>query len=141
MPSVATMELYDGQATPVAHYFAPQGDQDKNGVMYFYDRSTGVPIGYNCVSFALKQPPTARLGTAQTGNRVYRGSIRVIVPITETPSGATVPQLAGLCSAQVDISLPERSTLQMRKDLQAYLKNTLAYAYTTAMFEDLEGLR
>lgn len=141
MPSVATMEIYDGQATPVAHYFAPQGDQDKNGVMYFYDRSGGVPIGFPCISFALKQPPTARIGTASSGNRVYRGSLQVVVPITETPSGATVPQYAGSCIARTEFSLPERSTLQMRKDLSAYLRNSLAYAYTTSMIEDLEGLR
>lgn len=146
MPSAATMSINDGQATPVAHYFVPQGDNLKNGVFTFNDRTGGVPIGYNRLSFLLKEPAPARNGQGE-GTRAYRGSIRIVVPMLETlstTSGSGIlaaPTLACTAIGQLDFTLPERSSLAMRKDFLAYWRNVLAHPYAENTFYDLEGLR
>jgi DNA-binding SARP family transcriptional activator len=40
----------------------------------------------------------------------------------------------------VEWVLPERSTLQQRKDLKAFVKNYLAHSNTTVAIEDFDAL-
>jgi hypothetical protein len=70
----------------------------------------------------------------------------VVLPVLEvtSPSTATgiqpAPTKAYDLLCNVEVVLPERSSLQERKDAFAYLKNFLANAVFTSAVQDLEGV-
>lgn len=135
MAAIAPVVLNDGQATPVAHTFAPDDMQD--GVARWADRSGGIALGYPVISFSLRKP------NKQTRN--YKLIAKVQVPTLEVTSPSTstgiqpAPTKAYDCLATIEMVLPDRSTQQERKNLLAYLKNYLANATViTAAVQDYE---
>lgn len=145
MPALASLVINDGAATPVAHTFNPSGP-DKNGVNYFYDRSGGIAIGFPSVSLDLKEPPVAPAGTSSKSNRVYRASVKVTMPVLEVTSASTGTGIQPAPTKGYDLVfkgefiIPERSTLQNRKDILAYAKNALAHTFVTSLVNDLESI-
>lgn len=143
MPSLATVVINDGAATPVAHTFSPS-NPDKNGTNYWYDRSGGIAIGFPEVSLNLREPLAG--GKVSSADRVYRAKARIVMPVMEVTSPTTgtgiqpAPTKAYELVANLEFVLPERSTLQNRKDILAYAKNLLAHANSTAAVQDLEGV-
>lgn len=135
MSAIASMTLADGQATPVNHTFAPVGI-DQASVAKWADRSGGIALGFPAVSFSLRAPSKA--------SRNFRLTAKVVTPVLEvtSPSTATgiqpAPTLAYNLVANVDIILPERSTVAQRKDLLAYLQNYLASTVVESAVEDFE---
>jgi len=135
MSAIASMTLADGQATPVNHTFAPVGI-DQASVAKWADRSGGIALGFPTVSFSLRQPTKA--------SRNFRLTAKVVTPVLEvtSPSTATgiqpAPTLAYNLIANVDIVLPERSTVDQRKDMLAFLQNYLASAVIESAVENFE---
>ncbi len=130
MPAIGTITINNGAATPVAHNFDPvniNGD-----VAYWADRSGGVPSGYPKIDLSMRDPSTAA--------RVYRVQGDVILPTVADGSNPAVAAGTVLYEtrAQFTFFLPERSTLQERKDILAYVKNYLAHAVVTAVVQNLE---
>lgn len=123
MSAIASMTLADGQTTPANHTFAPVGI-DGASVAKWADRSGGIALGFPAVSFSLRQP--------SKGSRSFRLTAKVVTPVLEVTSPSTstgiqpAPTLAYNLIANVDIVLPERSSVAQRKDLIAFLKNYLA---------------
>jgi len=145
MPVVAAFTLPDGQATPVSHTFSPSGP-DKNGVHYFYDRSGGFPIGFPSVSVDLKEPKPGGPGAQSTANRVYRGTMKIVVPVMEVSTSASTttgippaPTKSYDVIARMEFVIPERSSLQSRKDALSYAQNLLVSSIATALVRDLES--
>lgn len=145
MPAISTFVLNDGQATPVAHTFTPTGP-DKNGVLYFKDVSSGIPIGFPTVSIDLKAPNSASAGQSSQANRVYRATVKVVVPILESgTSASTVSGIPPTYTKAYDVVfkteaiLPERSSLQSRKDALAFMVDAIWGANGKKLFQDLEG--
>lgn len=145
MPAIAAFTLNDGQATPAAHTFTPTGP-DKNGVLYFMDVSGGIPIGFPTVSIDLKSPKSAGPGQQSQANRVYRATVKVVVPVLE--SGTSASTISGIPPAytkaydvvfKTEAILPERSSLAARKDGLAYLVDAIWGANGKKLFQDLEG--
>lgn len=145
MPIVAAISLTDGQATPVAHTFNPAGP-DKNGVLYFADRSGGYPVGYPLVSLSYAEPKGAAPTGLLTTNRVHRAVIKITAPILEVPGNANAagfvpaPYKAYESLFRGEFVLPERSSLQNRKDILAYARAMLAHAFVTSMVQDNEAV-
>lgn len=137
MSAIASMSISDGQSTPVVHTFAPVGI-DQASVAKWADRSGGIALGFPVVSQSLRSPSKA--------SRNYKLTIKVAVPVLEvtSPSTATgiqpAPTLAYSLIANVDVTLPERSTVAQRKDLAAYLRNYLANAVVTNAIENFEAV-
>lgn len=135
MSAIASMTLADGQATPVNHTFAPVGI-DQASVAKWADRSGGIALGFPVVSFSLRSP--------SKGTRSFRLTAKVVTPVLEVTSPSTstgiqpAPTLAYNLIANVDIVLPERSTVAQRKDLVAFLKNYLATATIQNAVESFE---
>jgi hypothetical protein len=136
MPAIAAVTINDGAATPVAHVFSPVnivGDVAK-----LSDRSGGIALGYPAITQSMRSPGN--------GLRTYKVTQRVLYPILEvtSPSTATgiqpAPTLAYNLMCNVEWVLPERSTLQQRKDLKAFVKNYLAHSNTTVAIEDFDAL-
>lgn len=144
MTAVASIVLNDAQGTPVAHTFLPLGP-DTNGVWWFEDQTGPSAVGYNRISVQLVRTPPAQNGTSSSSNRVNRAKIKIHVPVLETlgtnDNGITPPPtVAYVCKSVVDFDLPERSTLQNRKDLRKYTQFVVADAQIVALLELLQNI-
>lgn len=114
--------LADAQATPVNHTFVPIG-RDKDGVYWFEDQSQANTIGYWQISIELKRPvaPTAKQSSE---GRAMRVRVALHEPVLETVSNDTVsgiapaPTVSYVPRSFVEYVLPERASLQNRKDLR-----------------------
>lgn len=137
MPAIGTVTVNDGATTPVAHAYAPAGI-DGNQVASFADRSGGIPVGYGKLTISLRPPSPKSI------EKMYLATFRLETPILEQTSASTAsgiqpaPTVAYKPIAEVRMWLPERSTLQNRKDLRAQVKNLLADAVVSAVVENLE---
>jgi hypothetical protein len=136
MAAIAALTLTDAAGTPVNHTFSPQPDVMSN-VARWVDRSGGIALGYPLATLSMKMP-TAK------GSRVYRVVAKLVTPVLEVTSPTTVtgiqpgPTLSFNLIASSEFVLPERSTLQQRKDLFAMFKDFLGDAVLTAAIENFE---
>jgi len=136
MGAIASVVINDGQATPVAHTFAPVNIVAD--VAKLADRSGGIAIGYPVITQSVRAP---------NGNlRTYKVTSRVALPVLEVTSPSTAsgiqpaPTLAYTLLCNMEFILPERSSLQERKNLLAYVRNYLAHANSTVAVQDFEPL-
>lgn len=133
--------IADAQATPVNHTFVPIG-RDKNGVMIFEDQSQANAIGFWRLTVDLKRPPAPN-GKASSEGRSYRARVELSEPILETVSNNTVsgispaPTVSYTPRAFCDFVMPERGSLQNRKDLRKMLALALADTQVIATVETL----
>lgn len=126
MPAISSLVINDGATTPVAHTFSPAGIN--NAHAYWADRSPATPAGYYKIDHNLENP---------NGNRsVYRVTIGFGVPTLASIDG--VETVVRTNSAQVIYNLHPESTIQERKDLMAFVSNTLANAGIKTTVVDLE---
>lgn len=146
MPAFAAFTINDGKATPVAHTFSPVRI-DAKGVAIFYDRSSGIAIGFPRITISLREPADAvQAGMASDAKkRNYKSVITTDVPLLESTSAATgtgiapAPTVAYIHSHRQEFSLPERGTLADRNDLLAYVGNGLANATVKSVIQNLES--
>lgn len=126
MPAIAALTVNDGQAAPVAHTFSPVSTTGAKAV--WADRSPTIPAGYRTISHEVAEP---------NGNRtVYRESFGYMIPTVATVSG--VDTVVRYNSAKVELNIHPESTLQDRKDLLAYVANSLGLATVKTAVENLE---
>jgi len=126
MPAIASLTINDGLASPVAHTFAPvsvTGTKAK-----WADRSPTIPAGFRTISHELLEPNGSR-----TTNTIKMG---YMVPTVATVNG--VDTVVRYNSAQVILNIHPESTLQDRKDLNAYVANSLDNALIKTTVENLE---
>lgn len=143
MSAVQNIVLNDAQATPVAHTFLPIG-QDQKGVWWYEDQSAAAPIGYNRISLELVRAPNPAPGS-NAGDRVNRVKIGFHTPKLEVMGNNAVgitppPTVAYIVRANMEFILPDRSSLQDRKDIRKYLDFLCAEAQVTNMIENLQSV-
>lgn len=138
MAQIANVVINDGQGTPVAHTFAPAkaiADEAQ-----FEDRAAGIYIGFNKLILKLERPQ----GEAKSATRNLKLRLRIETPKMETVSNSSVsgiapaPTVSYRPMVEMVATLPERCSLQDRKDLQAFLKNVLSNSFVTDAFEKYE---
>lgn len=135
MTAFAAITINDGQATPVAHTFSPRRIND--GIAKWQDLSGGIAVGFPTLTCMLREPLRGQKA------KVFRAQLKVVVPVLETISNSTysgilpAPTKGYEMVATVEFLIPERSTLQNRKDLRAYVANALAQADIKSLCEDL----
>lgn len=135
MPSFSTsVVLNDGQGTPVAHTFAPLTLIGQEAT--FVDRSGGIVVGYPKLAFNTSQPnKTSRIGKVRT---------RMWVPTLEVVTASTYNGITPAATKAYDLGfdgvfmIHERSILQERKNLKAYVKNLMAHQVITDLVETQE---
>lgn len=133
--------LADAQGTPVNHTFVPIG-RDKTGVYWFEDQSQANAIGFWQISIDVRRPasPSAKQSSE---NRVMRVVVGLHEPVLETVSNDTVsgiapaPTISYVPRAFTEYVMPERSTLQNRKDLRKMNFNLQDSAQVVAAVENL----
>lgn len=142
MAAIANIVLNDAQATPVARTFAyaSMDNQRGTGQVVFEDRAAGVYIGYNKLTLGIVRPK----GDARSASRNLQLMIKIETPKLEVLSNSTVSGIAPAPTvsyrpvADLKVTLPERSQLQDRKDLQKFVREALTNAFVTDMFEKFE---
>jgi hypothetical protein len=146
MPAAANIVLADAQGTPVNHTFVPIGPDAKNAsIFWFEDQSQASPIGYWRISMELKRPPAPKPGE-NSQNRVLRAVIGLHEPILENVSNSTIsgispaPTLSYTPRCFTEYVLPERSSLQNRKDLRKMSYNLQNDTQVVALVETLQGI-
>lgn len=125
MPAQANIVINDGQGTPVAHTFVPNGamqQQDKKVMSEWVDRSPAVKAGY----FVIREQHAP-----SNANRLEKVRWLIQRPTTETPSGATSPQLAYENTIVVEAWIHDRATSAETADMAAFLKNFAALSYVS----------
>ncbi len=136
MPAVTPLTINDGQATPVAHTFGV-GPLIGTKAQY-YDRSGGVSIGYPNIMIDAAQP-TGR-------SNLFKTRVKIVVPVLEVVNASTYNGITPAPTKAYDLTfdgvfiIPARAALAQRKDLLAYVKNTLANAVITAVVETQETI-
>jgi hypothetical protein len=143
MSAVANIVLNDALGTPVAHTFIPLGP-DAKGVWWWEDQSGASPIAYNRIAIQLTRPGQAQAGS-NSGERVSRVKVSIYTPQPETlgntSNGLTPPDtIAYVNRVNVEFSMPERGTLQNRKDLRKYAQFLMADSQLVAMVEALQSV-
>jgi hypothetical protein len=133
--------LADALGTPVNHTFIPVG-RDKNGLFWFEDQSQSNAIGFWKISIELVKPSAPAARQSSEG-RTARARIALHEPILETVSNNTVsgiapaPTVSYICRSFSEFVMPERASLQNRKDLRKMMANSLADAQVVAVVETL----
>lgn len=133
--------LADAQATPVNHTFVPLGP-DKDGLFWFEDQSQASPVGFWRISYQLKRPAIAKAGESSR-ERTYRAVIGLHEPVLETVSNNTVngiapaPTISYVPRSFTEYVMPERSSLQNRKDLRKMTYNLQNEAQLVSLVETL----
>lgn len=133
--------LADAQATPVNHTFIPIG-ADKAGVFWLEDQSATNAIGNWRISIEVKRPPAAIAGQ-KSSERSHRCKIGLHEPTLEVMSNSTVsgilpaPTVSYIMRSYSDFVMPERSSLQNRKDLRKMTALLVAEAQVLAIIEGL----
>lgn len=144
MPQAANIVLADAQATPVNRTFVPIG-KDKDGTFWFEDQSSSNAIGFWKISVLTKRPPQPKPGEA-SDKRTIRVEIGLHEPILENSTNSTVsgvapaPMVSYTCRALTSYVMPERSSLQNRKDLRKMSANLHANAQVVDLVENLTYL-
>ena len=126
MPAIATLTINDGQAAPVAHTFSPQTTSGSRAV--WADRSPSIPAGYRTISHELAEPNGSRT--------VHKVTLGFMCPTVAAVDGSDT--VVRYNSGQVILNVNPNSTLQERKDLLAYVANSLGNATVKTSVENLE---
>lgn len=138
MAAATNLIINDGLNTPVAHTFEVAKLQPESAL--FEDRVSGIYIGYNKLVLSVARPQ----GDSKSATRNLKAVLRIETPKMETVSNNTysgvapAPTVAYRPVAEVTFTLPERCSLQDRKDLLAYLKNALSSGAVDNLLQKFE---
>lgn len=143
MPAVSNIVLNDAQATPVAHTFNPMSVDPKTGTWWFEDQSASSSIAFNRMSIQLIKPLPPAPGQASSG-RMNRVKIAIHTPKAETlgtnDAGITPsPTIGYIPRCTMEFVLPERASLQDRKDIRKYAQFVVADSNVLALIENLQN--
>lgn len=141
MSLAANIVLADAQAIPVNHTFIPIG-KDQHGVYWFEDQSQANAIGFWKISIEVKKPLPGAPGAKSGADRVIRVKYTLHEPTLETlgtsDSGLSPPPTISYISrGSTEYILPERSTLQNRKDMRKMMGLLNADVQIVAAVENL----
>lgn len=133
MGAVAILTINDGAASPVARSFVPS--RESNEGFIYLDKASGLPVTYNKIVLGTKLP-----NAASKGERNFRVKFAVHVPIGEVlPDNPNLTRSAYTLRCSGEFVVPERSTLQDRKHLLAFVRNGLAHAVFASLVQDLDS--
>lgn len=138
--SAINIVLADAQGTPVNHTFVPVGFI--GDTFWWEDQSAAAAIGNWKISMKIQRPSSAQQGQ-NSANRVYRVTRTLHEPILETLGSSTIsgipaaPTISYIPRDIKETVIPERATLQNRKDLRKMSYNLDNEAQYVDMVENL----
>lgn len=127
--------LTDAAATPVNHtYYPVQIGSDQ--LIRWQDRTQAIYIGQNRLTVSQRM--------ATKTSKATKLSWKLETPVLEVTSPSTstgiqpAPTVAYTLLANVELVLPDRCTLQERKDLLSMLRDLVGEAIVTSQVQDLD---
>lgn len=141
MALAANIVLADAQATPVNHTFIPIG-KDQHNVYWYEDQSQSNAIGFWKISIGITKPLPGAPGAKSGADRVIRVKLAIHEPSMETlgtsDSGLPPPPtISYITRSSAEFILPERSSLQNRKDIRKMTGLLVSDAQVIAAVENL----
>lgn len=142
MAQAANIVIADALATPVNHTFVPVGVDPKDPARFWFeDQSQSSAIGFWRVSIKLVRPSNSKSGD-QSNGRTSRCTIELHEPVLETLSNSSsgmipAPTVAYVSRSITEFVLPERSSLQNRRDIRKMHQLLLADVQVIAAVENL----
>ena len=129
---ITTITVPDAATTPVNHTFV--ANKIDGDTARWNEKSASHASGYWTLALSLRDP------AGSNGSRVYRSQLSLNVPVlvTEVINGVSVPKVAYTMRANVELILPQDSTLQNRKDLRKVLEGLIGNALVKSVVEDLD---
>lgn len=129
--ALANLVLADGQGSPANHTFSYEAEVP-NAI--WTEKASGIPIGFPKITIQQSRPTQAR--------KSVKTSIKIATPVLEVISGdvegyTAAPKVAYTLLFEGHFVAPDRSTLQNRKDLTAFVQNLLGKAMVVSMLNDL----
>ncbi|DAD50518.1 coat protein [ssRNA phage Gerhypos.1_9] len=134
MAQRGNITLTDAATTPVNHVFYPV--KSSGDVIAWQDRTQSVFAGQNRLTLA------QRVATKAT--KAHKLSWKLETPILEQTSPSTstgiqpAPTVAYTPVGVFELVLPDRMSLQERKDLLAQMRDLISEAITTTLVQDLD---
>jgi hypothetical protein len=141
MPNLVNIVLADALATPVNHTFIPLGADDK-GIQWLVDQSQSNAVGYWRISLQTTAPLPPKAGESSDG-RTFRVRVGLHEPVLETNGDSSMsgilpaPTVAYIPRAFTEYVIPERASLQNRKDLWKMAGNLIDNVQIQAAVEQL----
>lgn len=139
MAVIADIILLDALGTPVSHTFSPA----RKDIDYaqWEDRSSPYFIGYNKISMGLKRPAASGKGSNSSAGRNIRAWIKLETPKLENVTNSTIsgiapsPSVSYRLTSTLEFVLPERCSLQDRKDIRKYVYNLMNNQFSIDLIE------
>lgn len=128
MPSVTTITLYDGQATPVAHDF------DRVSV----NGSQMLLVNHEATTSAGKMQLIAGLSPATPARPTDKVQLRFNMPLEHEVDGIT--KVSSTARAKLELVVPDEWSQANRDDFAAYVVNAISDANIRGIVEDLDPL-
>lgn len=128
MAQAANLVLADGQSTPVNVTFAVE--QATPALSTFADRASGVPAFFRRI--------TQRISWAGGVKKVNTTALTVTVPVFGLVNGVNTSLYT--LRGKVELTIPQESTDQNRKDLYAFVKNAMSNAILQGAMRDLDPI-
>jgi hypothetical protein len=135
MAARGNITLTDAAGTPVNHVYKPTGSQGSN-VIIWRDSTQTVYAGQNVLTV------TQRLADKKT--KTTKVSWKLETPVLEQTSPSTstgiqpAPTVAYVPLGTIEVVLPDRMSLQERKDLLAQMRDLIDEAIVSSQVQDLE---
>jgi len=131
MTAIAGITLPDAATTPVNHVFNPMSVKGDTGA--WANQAPSLPIGFESINMTLTDPSGA--------STIYRQTTNMKLPVLKTTTdtgGNSVTSVDYFLEAEVVFKIPQRSTLQNRKDIIKLFTGLLANAQFTSQVQDLQ---
>jgi hypothetical protein len=136
MAARGNITLTDGAGTPVAHVFKPSAVKKPSDPMAWRDSNEAVWAGQGSLTLVQR--------VADRQAKTTKVQWRLETPVLEQTSPSTstgiqpAPTVAYTPLAELTFVLPDRASLQERKDLLTMLRDLIDEAIVTSQVVDLE---
>lgn len=131
MAAIANIVLPDAATTPVNHTFNPNSVKGDKGS--WANQAPALPIGFELIDVTLTDPSGS--------SSVYRVDASMKLPVLKTTTdvgGNSVTSVDYFLVGEVSFKIPQRSTLQNRKDLLKLFTGLLQDVQFTDVAQNLK---
>lgn len=130
MPAVASININDGQTTPVAHTFAPLSCTPGNTILVNREGNTSAGNRTLMVTY----------DGAKASRATHRVGVRFNMPVEYLNSSTGKYEVDYTARFSCEVVIPDRMTGAQREDLAAFIKNALANAVINGYISDLDPM-
>lgn len=131
----ANVTLTDAAGTPVNHVFKP-AQSGNDGLIIWRDSNEAIFAGQAVLSVSQR--------LASRNSKATKVAWKLVTPVLEQTSPSTstgiqpAPTVAYSPIATIEFVIPDRASLQERKDLLAMIRDLCAEAIVTSQVQDIE---